>query len=93
MQNVTSMIDSPVKPSTMQIKKRPTSSHEKPKNDEAKIIEFSDQTMENKYNFVSEKYVDEYVKAGFPPKICAQLVGSLCSFNRLEAQVLDIGCG
>lgn len=49
--------------------------------------------MEDKYNSLSKGYVDEYVKAGFPPKICAQLVGSLCSSNRLQAQVLDIGCG
>lgn len=44
---------------------------------------------------MSEKCVNQYVKAGFPPKICAQLVASLCDdyHDRREKQILDVGCG
>ena len=56
----------------------------------------SEQSLEQTYNDISEKYVDKYVKAGYPPKICAQLVASLCDTDykgRSEKQILDVGCG
>ena len=42
---------------------------------------------------VSEKYKDQYMSAGFPPKICSLFVEKLFAGNRLKCQILDVGCG
>jgi len=42
---------------------------------------------------ISEKYKDQYMSAGFPPKICSLFVEKLNSQNRLKCQILDVGCG
>ena len=42
---------------------------------------------------ISEKYKEQYMAAGFPPKICTLFVQKLCSQNRLKCQILDVGCG
>jgi len=42
---------------------------------------------------VSEKYKEQYMSAGFPPKICSLFVEKLNSGNRLKTQILDVGCG
>ena len=89
---MTSKFERPVKPKTGIFNKRDQVAR-KPQSDQNVVSVFSEQTMEDKYNLISQGYVDEYVKAGFPPKVCAQLVASLCSFNRIETQILDIGCG
>lgn len=65
----------------------------KGKNSDAALSVLSEETMSQKYNEISSTYVNEYVKAGYPPKIIAQLVGSLCGTEVVKQQVLDIGCG
>lgn len=42
---------------------------------------------------ISEKYKEQYMSAGFPPKICTLFVQKLCTINRLKCQILDVGCG
>lgn len=54
---------------------------------------FSDVTLEKDYNNISATYEQQYIEAGFPPMICAQLVSQLCPENRLSTQILDVGCG
>lgn len=42
---------------------------------------------------ISEKYKDQYLNAGFPPKICTQFIQKLNTYNRLKCQIFDVGCG
>ena len=41
--------------------------------------EYSDETLKKNYDHISTQYEEQFVSAGFPPKICAGLVGNLCS--------------
>ena len=43
---------------------------------------------------MSAGYEEQYIEAGFPPKICASIINKLDNNeNRLKVHVLDIGCG
>ena len=55
--------------------------------------EFSEETLENKLSTVSLEYADQYIAAGYPPKICASMVSKLCPDERQAIKVLDVGCG
>ena len=54
---------------------------------------FSEATLKGNLDSHSEGYEDQFIKAGFPPKICSQLVASLCRENPFHTEVLEIGCG
>jgi 2-polyprenyl-3-methyl-5-hydroxy-6-metoxy-1,4-benzoquinol methylase len=54
---------------------------------------FSELTMQKSYDHISSKYADQYISAGFPPKICSNMVTNLCSGNRMKSQILEMGCG
>ena len=55
--------------------------------------EFTEETMKHGLENISEKYKNQYMSAGFPPKICSLFVEKLNSQNRLKCQILDVGCG
>lgn len=67
--------------------------------EEAKLNEkrplkvFSEATLKKNLDGVSSKYEDQFIKAGFPPKICASMVRDLCSDNPFKTEVLEVGCG
>ena len=43
---------------------------------------------------LSKNYKDQYINAGFPPKICQMLIKNLTAKeNRLKTEILDVGCG
>lgn len=54
---------------------------------------FSETTLKGNLDSHSEGYEDQFIKAGFPPKICSQLVANLCRDNPFHTEVLEIGCG
>ena len=54
---------------------------------------FSEATLKQNLDQHSEGYEDQFIKAGFPPKICSQLVANLCRENPFGCAVLEIGCG
>ena len=53
----------------------------------------TEDTMRMSLEQISTKYEDKYLSAGFPPKICAEMVSNLCSMNPHHCKVLDMGCG
>jgi len=55
--------------------------------------EFTEDTMKFGLENISEKYKNQYMSAGFPPKICTLFIEKLNSLNRLKCQILDVGCG
>ena len=43
---------------------------------------------------MSAGYEEQYIEAGFPPKICSTIINKLDnSDNKLKVNILDIGCG
>lgn len=43
---------------------------------------------------MSAGYEEQYIEAGFPPKICSTIINKLDnSENKLKVNILDIGCG
>ena len=56
-------------------------------------VEFSDETLEQKFSNISMDYEDQYISAGYPPKICATMISKLCPEERLQIKILDVGCG
>lgn len=49
--------------------------------------------MQKPYDAISSKYEDQYISAGFPPKICSDMITKLCNMNRMKCKVLEMGCG
>lgn len=39
------------------------------------------------------EYADQYINAGYPPKICSSMVSKLSPDERQTIKVLDVGCG
>ena len=39
---------------------------------------FSEETLQKNYDNISVNYEEQYLSAGFPPKICALMVSNLC---------------
>lgn len=54
---------------------------------------FSEETLKGNLDNVSSNYEVEFIEAGFPPKICAQMVTKLCNVNPFNTMVLEVGCG
>lgn len=56
---------------------------------------FSEETLQKEYETkaIAEGKEDYYVAAGFPPKICAQMVNDLFTGSKVKVEILDIGCG
>ena len=63
------------------------------KSEKQKLTVFSELTMQQPYDAISSKYEDQYISAGFPPKICADMICNLCTANRMRCKVLEMGCG
>ena len=38
------------------------------------LKEFSEETLKSNFDDLSKEYNDQFISAGFPPKICSQLV-------------------
>jgi len=55
--------------------------------------EFSGFSMKPGLDCISNKYKDQYMSAGFPPKICTLFVDKLNTEAKLKCHILDIGCG
>ena len=49
--------------------------------------------MQNKFDEISQKYLPKYIKAGYPPSVCAQLIKSFSVGNNRKTVILDAGCG
>ena len=57
-------------------------------------MKFTKTTMKAGLTKVSKNYKDQYINAGFPPKICHLLINNLTSKeNRRKTYILDVGCG
>lgn len=54
---------------------------------------FSEETLKGNLDNVSSNYEVEFIEAGFPPKICSQMVTKLCNANPFTTMVLEVGCG
>lgn len=54
---------------------------------------FSEDTLKQSFDKQANEYQNQFISAGFPPKICSELVDSLCKDNKYKCQVLDVGCG
>lgn len=55
---------------------------------------FSEETLKNKFDEHANTQQEQFISAGFPPKICSELVDQLCGDARkLSCTVLDVGCG
>ena len=57
------------------------------------LTEFSEETMQKEYDQVSKGYQEKYTSAGFPPKICSELLDKLASTGFKDTKILDVGCG
>jgi len=57
------------------------------------LTEFSEETLKANFDDISKEYSTQFTSAGFPPKICSELVEELSSGNTLKTQILDVGCG
>lgn len=62
-------------------------------NEKRPLKVFSEATLKKNLDGVSSNYEDQFIKAGFPPKICASMVRDLCSENPFKTEVLEVGCG
>lgn len=56
-------------------------------------FELNSDSMKPSLDQVSEQYNDQYAKAGYPPKISSIILKQLCNMSKLQAQILDVGCG
>lgn len=54
---------------------------------------FSEDTLRNSLDGISTGCERDFIEAGFPPKICAEMVKGLCRKNPFTTEVLEIGCG
>ena len=54
---------------------------------------FSEETLRGNLDGISSGCELEFINAGFPPKICAEMVKGLCRKNPFTTEVLEIGCG
>ena len=57
------------------------------------LIEFSEETLKANFDDISKEYNNDFTSAGFPPKICSELVHQLSCGDNLKAEILDVGCG
>ena len=63
------------------------------KNDKRPLKVFSEDTLRTNLDGISSGCERDFIDAGFPPKICAEMVKGLCRKNPFTTEVLEIGCG
>jgi tRNA1(Val) A37 N6-methylase TrmN6 len=57
------------------------------------MTEFSEETLKDNFDEISKSYQDEFTSAGFPPKICCELLNQFAQSSKRDTMILDIGCG
>jgi predicted TPR repeat methyltransferase len=59
------------------------------------LKEFSEESLQKQFDAMSANYEEQYIEAGFPPKICMTIIDKLNTNQeqKHKVHVLDIGCG